>query len=364
MHQVVPVQILRGIAALAIVMLHSFHDADFLSAANGWGFAAPSWPLAAGVDLFFVISGFVMVVASRKLFGQAGAPGRFLGRRVARIVPIYWLMTAVFLVILRIRPETLNSVPPGLSEIIKSFLFIPYLKPADGLIQPVFKLGWTLNYEMMFYCLFAVAIMLPARRAVLALSLALAALVGLGFILAPGPGALAFWTAPIILEFMLGMWIGLAFLQGVRLSAPVGWFVAISGLALLMLGDISAVDSIGFARLQLWGLPCAMIVAGAALSPASINAPSRLTGALIALGDASYALYLCHPFAIRLLRVGWERSGAVALGPWAYIASACLAATIAALLIHRFFEKPVTQVVQQRLGVSQRPLEAGPVPGN
>jgi exopolysaccharide production protein ExoZ len=356
MNQVVPVQILRGIAALAIVMLHSFLDAEFLSAAHGWGFTTPTWPLGAGVDLFFVISGFVMVMASRKLFGQAGAPRLFWGRRVARIVPIYWLVTAMFLVILRIRPDTLNSAPPDLGEIIKSFLFIPYVKPADGLMQPVFKLGWTLNYEMMFYCLFAVAIILPARQAVLALSLALASLVAIDMALAPAPGALAFWTAPIILEFMLGMWIGYAHLNGVRLSVPVGWFVALAGLALLMLGNVAAVDSTGFGRLQHWGLPCAMIIAGAALLPPSARTPNPVTAALITLGDASYALYLCHPFAIRLLRVGWERSGAVSLGPWAYIACACLTATITALLIHRFFEKPVTRIVQQRLGVSQRPL--------
>ncbi len=98
----------------------------------GQSLALPALPLAAGVDLFFVISGFVMVVSSQRLVGQHGQRWSFLGPQVARIVPIYWLMTGLFLAILFIRPGALNSAAPTVTEIVRSLLFIPYLKPATA----------------------------------------------------------------------------------------------------------------------------------------------------------------------------------------------------------------------------------------
>src|SRR5918994_6175272 len=81
------VQALRGLAALSIAMLHALHEAELLAGAAGLAFAAPARvPWAAGVDLFFVISGLIMVHASAGLFGRAGARRVFLARRIARIV--------------------------------------------------------------------------------------------------------------------------------------------------------------------------------------------------------------------------------------------------------------------------------------
>lgn len=359
MQQIVPIQILRGLAALAIVVLHAFHDAEFLALARGWSFTAPDWPLGAGVDLFFVISGFVMVVASQKLFAQPGAPYKFLGRRLARIVPIYWAATSLFLIILLARPEVLNSPLPDMGEILRSYLFIPYLKAGDGLIQPVYKLGWTLNYEMMFYVVFALAIVLPARLAVAAVTVFFAGLVGLGLALKPSPGALSFWTSPMILEFVAGMWLGLARLSEFRLPRLAGPALVLLGLLLIAAGGSTATD---LDRLINWGLPAALIVAGASLGPGEERPESHSlpVRALASLGDASYALYLCHPFAIRLFRLVWDKSGIAAIfgagtaGAWAYIVVATLAALGAAFLIYRLFEKPVTKAVQVRLGVGSR----------
>jgi exopolysaccharide production protein ExoZ len=94
--QVVSIQVLRAIAALMIVILHAFQDAETLVLSSGVRFNAPDLPLSAGVDLFFVISGFVMVVASRNLFASAGGYAVFLKRRISRIVPLYWMVTSLF----------------------------------------------------------------------------------------------------------------------------------------------------------------------------------------------------------------------------------------------------------------------------
>jgi exopolysaccharide production protein ExoZ len=346
---VVSVQILRAIAALMIVILHAFYDAETLVLGTGVKFVAPNLPLNAGVDLFFVISGFVMVVASRNLFETSGGYAVFLKRRIARIVPLYWVVTSVFIIIAWLKPDTLNSAFPGPADVVKSFLFIPYLKAADDLVQPIYKLGWTLNYEMMFYFAFALVIALPMQRALQVLSLGFAALVLAGHMLALSPGAIWFWTSPIIMEFVAGMWIGYALLKGVRFSAPAGMACIMAGVALLAafhvndLGN-SAWRAIGF------GIPAALVVAGTALGCAEIRA-SKLVIWTAALGDASYALYLCHPFAVRLLRLVWERTGmGTSLGPWVYVCAATATASLAALLIYRTIEQPMTARIQSLLG--------------
>ena len=89
MSKLVPVQVLRALAALSIAMLHAQHDAGTLAERLGQSFTPiDAFPWEAGVDVFFVISGFIMVHASAPLFGRAEARSTFLVRRVARIVPI------------------------------------------------------------------------------------------------------------------------------------------------------------------------------------------------------------------------------------------------------------------------------------
>src|SRR5688572_9349206 len=134
---------------------------------------------AAGVDLFFVISGFVMVYSSESLFGRREGPLRFLLRRLARIAPLYWAVTiAIILYIYAAHGSKLFEIYSPAS-LIASFLFYPYPR-LDGLAFPVHLLGWTLNYEMFFYAVFAAAIVLPRRAAVVAVCAALVALVVTG----------------------------------------------------------------------------------------------------------------------------------------------------------------------------------------
>lgn len=355
MNQIVSIQILRAIAALAIVIAHALADAETMGRNLGADFKAPDWPLGAGVDLFFVISGVVMVIASRNLFGQPGASWIFFSRRITRIVPIYWLVTTLFLIIVWLRPEVLNSPFPSLIDIIKSYSFVPYFREAENLVQPIYKLGWTLNYEMMFYACFALLVVMPMQRAVMALTLLFAGLVAIGFVLSPGKGALQFWTAPIILEFVAGTWVGLIFLRGVRISAMAGAGLAIAGGFLLVLAAPFYDDSNWLVRLLCQGIPAMIVTAGCVLGFANIGSGSAFVRLLVLLGDASYALYLFHPFAVRFFRLVWERTGFAAFaGPWGYVAMTTISASIAAVIIYKFVEIPLTRRAQAALSVGRR----------
>jgi exopolysaccharide production protein ExoZ len=156
------VHLLRAAAALAVMIAHAHQSAIEI----GIGDYVPDFPIgAAGVDLFFVISGFVMVVASADLFGQRGAPPYFLLRRLARIVPLYWLITGIFVFILLAGRHHSSSYLSA-SEVVTSLFFIPHSLP-NGAVAPVYGLGWTLNYEMMFYVVFSAVLFLRPRIAIL-----------------------------------------------------------------------------------------------------------------------------------------------------------------------------------------------------
>jgi peptidoglycan/LPS O-acetylase OafA/YrhL len=134
------------------------HGKNWDGAIIAWGAATavvcshvyPSFTAcAAGVDIFFAISGFVIVISSERLLGADGAPLVFLRKRLIRIVPIYWLTTMLAL-------STLGSIHPA--TVAASFFFVPNVNEYSATVTPVLSVGWTLNLEMFFYALFALAL--------------------------------------------------------------------------------------------------------------------------------------------------------------------------------------------------------------
>jgi peptidoglycan/LPS O-acetylase OafA/YrhL len=338
------VQVLRAAAALAVVFLHVTQQAGALAGAPG---VAPyAWlrplPWDAGVDVFFVISGFVMLWSSARLFGRTGGVRHFLGRRIARVVPLYWLLTSALVAGALLRPGWLSEPWSGdWLYVAASYAFLPYRRP-DGFIQPVFRLGWTLNYEMMFYGLFALALRLRPAVAIPGVIGVLVALAGCGRVLRPAWTPAAFWTDSIVLEFALGVLLAAAALGGTRLPRLVRLLLAAVGLAGL------AADATGFGipRGVAWGLPSAALVGAAALGGAG-GAGGRGRRAAERLGDASYALYLVHPFPMRLLQRLWPPGGLI----WivSYIAVATLLSLVLALAVHRWIERPLTNAARRVL---------------
>ena len=339
------IQILRAVAALGVLFHHTAHEV-----AAKTGVTVPFGELvvgAGGVDLFFVISGFVMVYASERLFAQPGATRIFFLRRLARIVPLYWAATAILVgyvyVAHRIFP------PPFITTegVVASFLFIPYPLP-NGLMAPVHALGWTLNYEMFFYAVFAVAIALPRRAAVFAISALFAALVTLGLAVTL-PQPFAFWFSPIILEFCFGMLIARAYLDGKRLSL---WNALLLTLAALGAYVISACTGPFVAwRWLEWGVPGAMLVAAFTLvkRPPPAGPVSRAMGFL---GDASYSLYLVHAIVIPAVRRVMPALD-TPLMPWLYALALIGGSIAAAACSYLWFERPITRALQRWIGRNQ-----------
>jgi exopolysaccharide production protein ExoZ len=139
------VQALRAVAALSIAILHVLHEATGLDSGGMIARWHAALPWAAGVDLFFVISGFVMVYASDELFGRLDAPRLFIVRRLIRIVPLYWAATTLFLLVALTARSSVSEGIGSVTNVIMSYAFLPTRRP-DGSIQPIYSLGWTLNY--------------------------------------------------------------------------------------------------------------------------------------------------------------------------------------------------------------------------
>ena len=209
--------------------------------------------------------------------------------------------------------------------------------------------GGDLHSRAFFYSLFAAAIGLPQRLAVPLLSAALLALAALGTAVRL-PEPLGFWTSPLLLEFLFGLALGHLHARGAALGAAARSALALAGLALLA-ADFTRPGSVLEApRFLAWGLPSALLVAAAALGRERVSRAGPAGRLGVAIGDASYALYLLHPFAIRGVLSLTAASGlGAALGPAGFIVVSLSAAVLASLVAHRLFERPATEWARRRL---------------
>jgi exopolysaccharide production protein ExoZ len=345
--EIAPVQVLRAISAIAVSILHIAQASGAFVGRPG---EAPyAWlkilPWDASVDIFFVISGFVMVYASTRLFARPGGVRLFVGRRVARIFPLYWITTTLVLLIAWAVPRALSEpLGGGFGYILASYFFIPWQRP-DGFIQPIFRLGWTLNYELLFYTVFALFLPLPRRWATACVVAAILALAGAGVLLRPTIPQFVFWTDPIIVEFAVGMLVATLLLAEFRLDMRARVMLATCGVVMLYLEGTSD----GPWRLVSYGIPATLFLCAAVLGrPAGSPSPLMRLGVL--LGDASYAIYLVHPFPMRAFREVWARLHWTGMaGIVSYIAVTLLVSCAAAVVLHLRVEMPLTRAVRRVL---------------
>jgi exopolysaccharide production protein ExoZ len=333
MQTIVAIQALRAVAALAVAAVHFNQVGVWL--AGGGDAPLALYSLASGVDLFFVISGFVMVYSSEGLYGRPDAPWQFMARRLARIVAPYWLATVVAI--------PLMQLPFTWDQFVKSLLFIPY-PIASGAVVPLFGVGWTLNFEMFFYALFALALFGPRWSVVPAVCTVLVAMVAAGEFGLSGPAWWQFLSDPIVLEFAMGMMVAVAYRRKVALPFWLRAALIVAGASAIWLSQEHMPPS--HWRALLWGLPALMILAGAVLGPPP--APSRLTRLAIVLGDASYAMYLLHGLVSAALMRGWSLLHWIPL-PAALVLT-YLGAIVLSIAAHRLLERPATVALKRMLG--------------
>ncbi|UAK23394.1 acyltransferase family protein [Sphingomonas nostoxanthinifaciens] len=356
------IQLLRALAACVVVLGHVMGTAARLQAPGG-AFVRPSIATGAGVDLFFLISGFIMVVSSRRMFGAPDGPRDFLLRRLVRIVPLYWGVTTLALLLAFAGNH--QALPRGVA-ILASYAFIPFdtTGRGDGFAFPIVDLGWTLNYEMLFYVLFAAGIRAGRERCIMIVTAALIALVALGTLWQPAPVAVRFWTQPIMFEFAAGMWLALLLVRGqLRLPPAVRIVLLVAGLAALAWNPLPALHQPttlnGFVRLLGWGVPAAALLLAAIGGPLPVR--SRVGRAVVLVGDASYALYLVHPFWLLVVDRAHGHGVALLGNAYAAIAIGWVGAILVAIAVHLALERPLTRGLTRLLQRGGAPIHAVPL---
>lgn len=334
------IQILRGVAALMIVVHHCGVETARLAAAAGRDPLFDENPWGWGISLFFVISGFIMVVTSGDAFGQPGAAADFMRRRLIRIVPLYWAVTTVALGAALVLPNLMKMPSGDVMYAIGSYLFWPMMR-ADGNIRPLATPGWTLNLEMMFYAVFAFALLFRRRTGLLILFGALGLLIAARVSgLAQGV-ALSFWGDPIIVNFMLGVLIGVAYQNGMRVSRTTALTLAACGFTMVFFPIVPEGAPDDFWPRVLDAIPSVLVLFGLALGPQA-DENSRAWQQALLIGDASYSLYLTHEFLLRPLYLVWKKSLLETVPLWTFIPLGIAISVAAALLTYRYFERPTT----------------------
>jgi peptidoglycan/LPS O-acetylase OafA/YrhL len=292
-------QYLRFVAALLVVMTHSWQMIPIVGRGDsflGTGFHGGS----SGVDLFFVISGFIMVhITSMRPVG----PGQFMLDRIARIAPPYWVITTVMAAVLILAPSVFRSASYDTASFVTSLLFIAWPSTAVPGAAPLLQIGWTLNYEMLFYAIFAGAMLVSNRYRVPIAGAAILVLMSLR-LLHEGDGNVIyeFYTSTIMLEFIYGMVLALAF-RSASVSERTAVIALLLATALFAYAISFNVLRLSQARSLVWGLPAALVVASVVAIDLRGKVPvNRL---LLMLGNASYAIYLTHLFPLGALRKVW-----------------------------------------------------------
>lgn len=347
MPKLLSIQYLRAAAALMVVFFH----ADGM-AQEYFGFAGLQFG-AAGVDIFFVISGFIMWVTTAS---ERITPASFVANRIVRIVPLYWAMTLLLYggwLIFR-DPATL----PSLGNLVRSLLFIPFVSPRTGEIQPLLIAGWTLNFEMFFYAVFACTLLVARRYRAVVVCGVLGALVAWPLLAALSSPLALTYTSPLLIEFMIGCLLGVMYERRALPRPAIAAFVLVTGCGLLLTsGMLSAADT-GAVRFVHWGLPAFLIVTG------TLGLESKLKEwrLLMLLGDASYSIYLTHGVVLSAVE------GVVFLSGWGggnpvsgeFILAGCIASIAAGVGVYSAVEKPWAALGRKRFQRRSRPVAIHP----
>ncbi|HTJ97420.1 MAG TPA: acyltransferase, partial [Rhodocyclaceae bacterium] len=332
------IQLLRFVAALMVVLAHTTEAmGQRIIAFKGLEFWSTG---AAGVDIFFVISGFVMTISSRAPTSDARTNRAnawdFIKRRFIRVVPLYWFYTVLKIISVLALPALALRTRLEPDHILASFLFIPYTSPW-GIVQPVLPVGWTLNFEMLFYALFAIAIAFNFQRLFFCC---------IGFCLlyiaahfAPDVAALNFYGRSILFEFGIGMLI--ARFHAYRLPLPLAALLVALGIALIS-GFTSAED---LDRIFKQGLGAGLLVLGAINLEQAPWLKSQLQRVSI-LGDISYSSYLCHSFLVPISVAVFGHIGL--LNASLIIVLTALIVFVGSLASFLWLEKPMTEFLKQR----------------
>lgn len=273
-------QYLRAIGSLLVVGVHLEPPLQRLGLEAPWLYAG-----AFGVDIFFVLSGFLIFVTT---YRRTGYTADFYRKRWLRIVPLYWMITTVVLLLLVATPQLVKSGSLNAWHAVASYLFLPAPHPVLGSLEPLFVPGWTMNYEVFYFVTWGLVLFLPQKARVPAFGGLILSLVALGTLVKSDNPFLVFYTSPLTLEFVFGLLLGVWYKEGAPLPRSWGWVLL--GLGFLAL--VSAAHTTPWVRVFQRGIPALMVLAGAITLERARPVPR--IGVFALLGDASYSTYLTH----------------------------------------------------------------------
>ncbi|UQY42486.1 acyltransferase family protein [Mixta hanseatica] len=338
----ISVQTLRALAALMVVMQHIADKAEQYRNDALNDFHIGSF----GVDLFFIISGYIMCHATSQ---KRVSCTRFIANRIKRIIPLYWIVTAAALVVYLVAPSMVNA-SGGETSIFSSWTLIPTGNKL--LVQN----GWTLSYELVFYLIFALFLLTSAlRKQIVFSSLALTIMVLLGLYFQPQQPTLKFLTDKIFAEFILGM-LAFIFLRRVPLSSALSLLLLAVGVVLLILQNHYGVYASSAGRVLSAGVPMLLIFIGS-VGLESVIGNSVFPGknGAILLGNASYSLYLIHPFILSPGALILHKLQLAQNQPL-FVLLLLVSALIAGVLTWRLIEQPINACFTQKKLTATKPL--------
>ncbi len=333
----------RAIAALLVML---FHLGKVLAREKSFNLPELALPFSfgdSGVEFFFVLSGFIIMTVHRKDVGRPKSVWSYVAKRLIRIYPVYWIVFAAIVLLSFLTGSQVPLHPQSWNVWIKSLLLLPQDKVVlGGQGAPVLNVAWTLQYEVVFYSFFLLAILNRTLAWVVGAVWLLLCTVYRGYTL---PFPAAFFLTDFVFVFFLGLLIS-EISRRTRGTVQQWYKLLIVGLVLY---GISALDSIfdtyilGDVRILHFGICSAIIL----LALVKLEDHGIVIGGskiLQALGDASYSLYLLHfsvmtvvckvflHFHFRDLGYG----GALIV----YVVSVVVC-VIVALQFHKWIEKPM-----------------------
>lgn len=332
--------LLRVIAALGVVYYHATSTAGLNL----------DWDVGSrGVDVFFVISGFIIAYIG------TGRPEHFFRRRLIRVVPFYWAATLCVFAAAVIAPHVFRSTTADVEHLLHSLAFVPHMNANTGEMMPTLLLGWSLHFEMFFYVVFALALRISAERAPLIAVAWIVAFVIAIRTVASNSDIMNFYARPIVLEFCTGVLVYYLFQwftdrkQHYARLASFKWF-----LVAVLLGGLAAIVVLEHAyhdipRYLAGGIPSFFIVLSAILLERIYGIATK-NKTIYLLGEASYIIYLVHPYIVfTALRVLVKDTALPSVGIVGLLGVLLAVTSLVSVAIHVWFEKPVMAWLRAKL---------------
>ncbi|MDP3330590.1 MAG: acyltransferase [Methylococcaceae bacterium] len=338
-------QILRAVAATSVVYFH-------IGSAASTSINIPVFG-SFGVDIFFVISGFVMAM----VVSNGQGPRSFVISRLSRIIPLYWILTTCLLLLAAIKPELLNSTTVNLLNYLKSLFFIPYFKE-NGTLYPMLSVGWTLNYEMFFYFCIWISLIFAKRYYIQSTIILISIFYFVVRTYVENDVITLFFGNTLIFEFVFGMLLYKLFItrKQKNYSSP---YILIATFSYVFMCYAES-SKLSFDRIIIYGIPSILLIYSMLnLENLFTNANRKIVSFLTNIGDESYATYLSHFYVVesvrRILYLKFNL-----LNPYSIFGATLIVilALIVGHFLYVFIDKPISKYCKRKFSTTKPSAEA------